>query len=127
MCVVQCSPNHSMDERTRSCHPCGSECKSLARDKNRSVVYPNDKGLQFVLQDPEKSGVSIVAVAVVSVSIVVFLVMFGVLQFRSKNKMRYFKVNAEPFSSKDEDDGNLSFTDGEEDRAHLLQDEVSFN
>ena len=93
MCVVQCSPNHYIDESTRSCHPCGSECKSFARDKNRSIQSPNNKALQFVLEDPEKSGVSVVAIAAVSVLIVVFLVIFGVLQFRSKKQ--YFRVSVD--------------------------------
>lgn len=95
MCVVQCSPNHSIDERTRSCHPCGSECKLLARDKNRSIQYTDNKALQFVLKDPKKSGVSIIAIAAVSVAIVLFLVIFVVLQIRSKKQLRYTMVNVE--------------------------------
>ena len=116
MCVVQCSPNHSINERTRSCHPCGSECKSLARNKNRSIQYPNNKALQFVLEDPEKSGVSIIAIAAVSVSIVVFLVICGVLQFRSKKQMKYFKVDEGPSSKDDDDDSSVALMEDEEDR-----------
>lgn len=95
MCVVQCSPNHYIDERTRSCRPCGSECKSFARDKNRSIQYTDNKALQFVLKDPKNSGVSIIAIAAVSVSILVFLVIFGVLQVRSKKQLKYTMVNVE--------------------------------
>ena len=116
MCVVQCSPNHSMDERTRSCNPCGSECKSFARDKHRSIQYPSNRALQFVLKDPKESGVSIIAIAVVSVSIVVFLVMFGVLQFRFKKQTRYYtKVSEEPFS-KEEDEEDSFLLNGKDDR-----------
>lgn len=113
MCVVQCSPNHSVDERTRSCHPCGNECKTSARDKNRSVQYPNDNALKFVLEDPKKSGVSVIAIAAVSVSIVIFLVMFGVLQFRSKKKMRYHMVSGS--KTEEEDECNVSLIEGEGD------------
>lgn len=95
MCVVQCSPNHYIDEHTRTCHPCGSECKSFARDKNRSIQYTDNKALQFVLKDPKKSGVSIIAITAVSVLIVLFLVIFGVLQFRAKKQLRYTMVNVE--------------------------------
>lgn len=120
MCVVQCSPNHSIDESTRVCHPCGNECKTSTRNKNRSIHYANDKALKFVLEDPKKSGVSTVAIAAVSVSIVVFLAMFGILQFRSKKKLRYLKVNADSSSKTDEEEEcSLSLIDGEEDRASL--------
>lgn len=74
--------------------------------------------MKFVLEDPKKSGVSIIAIAAVSVSIVVFLVMFGVLQLRSKKRIGYYKVNADASSKPEsEDDCNLSLIDGEEDRA----------
>ena len=95
MCVVQCSPNHYIDESTRSCHPCGSKCKSLARDKNRSIQYTDNKALQFVLKDPKKNGVSIIAIAAVSVSIVLFLVIFVVLQSRSKKQLKYTMVDVD--------------------------------
>ena len=106
MCVVQCSPNHYIDERTRSCHPCGSECKSLARDKNRSIQYTDNKALQFVLKDPKKSGVSVIAITAVSVLIVLFLVVFGVLQFRSKKQLKYtmVKVDEDNFLLNGEDE-----------------------
>ena len=115
MCVIQCSPNHSIDERTRSCHPCGSECKSLAREKHRSIQYPNNKALQIVLRDPKKNGgVSIIAIAAVSVSVAVFLVIFGVLQFRSKKQMRYTKVDVEPFSKEDDEEDSFLLNGGED-------------
>lgn len=90
MCVVQCSPNHSIEEQTRSCHPCGRECKSSVIDRNRSVQYPNDSALKFVLVDPGKTGLSAIAIVAMSLAIVTFLVVFGILQFRSKKRMKYY-------------------------------------
>ena len=119
MCVIQCSPNHSIDEASRSCKPCGNECKTSARAKNRSVQYPNDGALKYVLDDSHKNSVSVIAIAVGSVLIVVFLLIFGVLQFRSKRMLRYKIVKAS-FTTKSEDeeeDCRVSLIDGEEDRA----------
>jgi len=47
------------------------------------------------LEDPEKSGVSVVTIAAVSALIVVFLVIFGVLQFRSKKQYSRVSVDEE--------------------------------
>lgn len=120
VCVMQCSPNHSIDEATRSCHPCGQKCKMFARDKNRSVQYPNDGALKYLLDDSHKNSVSVIAIAAGSVSIVIFLLIFGVLQLRSKRKLRYSKIVQTSYTSKSEDedeDCKLSLIDGEDDRA----------
>jgi len=92
----------------------------FARDKNRSVQYPNDGALKYLLDDSHKNSVSVIAIAAGSVSIVIFLLIFGVLQFRSKRKLRYSKIVQTSYTSKSEDedeDCKVSLIDGEDDRA----------
>lgn len=82
------------------------------------MQYSNDSALKFVLEDPERTGLSVIAVAVVSLSIVTFLVIFGILQFRSKKRMKYSKISVESNGrTEDDDECNESLIDGEEDRA----------
>lgn len=120
MCVMQCSPNHFISEPIRSCHPCGSECKTPGRAKNRSVQYANDAELKYVLDNTHKNTVSLIAITVGSISIVIFLLVFGVLQLRSKmlnGKYEIVKASCPSKSEDEEEECHFSLIDGEEDRA----------
>ena len=118
LCVTQCSRSHSLDEHTRTCLPCGSECKNKAGARNRSVQDQDNQVLQYVLDDSHKNSFSLVAVTVGSVSVVVFLLIFGILQFRTKTILRGRRgIKATITKSEDEEECRASLIEGEENRA----------
>ena len=118
LCVTQCSRSHSLDEHTRTCLPCGSECKTKAGARNRSVHDQDNQVLQYVLDDSHKNSFSLVAVTVGSVSVVVFLLIFGILQFRTKTILRGRRgIKATITKSEDEEECRASLIEGEENRA----------
>lgn len=116
MCVMQCSPNHFINELTRSCHPCGNECKTSGRGKNRSVHYSDNGALNYVLEDTHKNSVSVIAIAAGSISIMIFFLVFGILQFRSKRMLKYRIVKASFLSKSadEEEECKVSLIEGED-------------
>ena len=81
MCVIQCSPNHSIDEPS----PCGNECKTSARNKDN---------------DSHKNSASVIAIAVGSVSaIIIVLLVLGILKISSKRMLRYTKAVKASFTT----------------------------
>lgn len=117
LCVIQCSPGHVLNEQQRSCHPCRN-CRVPAKAKNRSIDHPNDERLQYVVKNSQQRSLLVIVIAAGSISTMVFLVVFGLLQFHSKRKMRYTIIKANFRSSKieDEDECHMSLMGGEQER-----------
>ena len=104
MCIVRCSPNHSIDEETRSCHPQVNKCKQLA------------KGDNAFLKIIHKNGVLEITFAVLFVIIVAVLVH----KFRSKRRVSQYHQLRATFTGRTENEFNCNVTlirvDSEEDR-----------
>ena len=109
LCVVQCSPNHVINQQGRSCHPCGKDCR-IATRSNRSSLLPKEKTKR------EQTRLSAIAIAAGSIALLLFLVVFGILQCNSKRRMRYTIVKQSlPLSkSEDEEEYDASLMDDED-------------
>lgn len=69
-----------------------------------------------MFEDPGKTGLSAIAIAVVSLAIVAFLVVFGILQFRSKRRLKYYTSVKPNAGNETDEECNRSLIEDEDDR-----------
>ena len=106
-CVPQCSKGFSNQKGSKTCTPCGTQCKvTQNRFKHQSAQDPSTETLDFVLKDPKESGVLTIAIVGIAVAVLAFFAIFGVLQMRSTNMLcwghRYTILKAN-FERRDEE------------------------
>ena len=116
-CVMHCSQNFATHKDSRTCTPCGQECKATPNGhRDRSVHEPSSQTLDFVLTDPKDSGLIPVVIIGVLIALLLFFVVFGVLQMRSVGMLCWGRRYTILTANFDRDHEN-------EDEAHLMSDE----